>query len=285
MNIAFNITRRCNKDCYFCYLEKKDEDLSLEQLKKIIYNIDNIEKVTLTGGEALLHEDLYEMLDFLVDISSDINLLTNGTLLNKKTIDKLLPYDPNLFVTYNEIQPLLSKELEYAHNNGLRVNIHHLLRKESLEYLDKICMDILFAKKVLFLYPTSIGRSKIEMYRPEEWFHMLGEMLNITSKYDIEIYFEKAFIHKKELKKGIDICPSGKDIFIDSNGLSYPCCLLVDTIEGSYDLRPIKVEAEDCPFLSNNKIIEDDYERICPLLVTDASEKKYTFPGRLDYKK
>lgn len=77
---------KCNMSCKHCYAEKKDNELSIDQIKKIKEYSDSldIKKFALLGGEPLLHKNFAE----IVKILPNVSIYTNG-LLVKKNIDIL----------------------------------------------------------------------------------------------------------------------------------------------------------------------------------------------------
>lgn len=281
MDIAFNITRKCNKGCDYCYLSLTGEDLSFNRIKEILESV-NVETVTLTGGEPLMHPNIKDILAFISGRSNHIHLLSNGILLNKDYLTAIREANAELFVTYNEPNKNISGNLHQANQYGIEVNLHHVLTKTSLFFLDDICQDIDFVKSLLLLYPTDMGQGKVIMYDPEEWFPLIDRANTITKNYGIKTYFEQAFA-----KKGSDLakqnpCPTGKDIFIDVNTKSYPCCLLVDKVKGNDSLSPVIMTPERCNFIRDNPLpVSSSYIRICPIVITDRYDGSFQFPSHL----
>src|SRR3989344_150104 len=232
MDIAFNITRKCNKGCDYCYLNLTGEDLSVDRIKEILESVD-VETVTLTGGEPLMHPNINDILAFLSGRGKHVHLLSNGILLNDDYLTAIREANVELFVTYNEPNKKISGNLHRANQHGIEVNLHHVLTKKSVVSLDDICQDIDFAKSLLFLYPTDLGKGNVIMYAPEEWFLLLDRAIAIIQDCGIRTYFEQAFTIKGSDLAKKKPCLTGKDLFIDVNGKSYPCCLLVDKVRGN----------------------------------------------------
>jgi radical SAM protein with 4Fe4S-binding SPASM domain len=80
------VTYRCNLDCEFCYVGKKDSpELGSADLKKILFKIYHearVPSVSFTGGEPLLREDLPELVRYASRMGLWTNLITNGTRLD-----------------------------------------------------------------------------------------------------------------------------------------------------------------------------------------------------------
>ena len=92
-SICWNITNKCNENCKFCY-RKMRHDNKLEQNKKIFDNLSQIkvDKITFSGGEPLLYDDLFELVDYVRSKNSEIklSLTTNGLLIDDKILDKII---------------------------------------------------------------------------------------------------------------------------------------------------------------------------------------------------
>lgn len=74
----------CNLKCSYCdtaYAQKPEmgEEMSIEN---IVDKVDSFGygRVTLTGGEPLMQEDIYDLIDKLVDLKKEVNVETNGSL-------------------------------------------------------------------------------------------------------------------------------------------------------------------------------------------------------------
>ena len=102
-HLQWHLTERCNLKCKHCY---QDEDyikseLNKEQLFEIFYQYLELTKkwrlgkdksvVSLTGGEPLLHKDFFALLKLCCEHKDFLtcNILTNGTLFDKKLVQKL----------------------------------------------------------------------------------------------------------------------------------------------------------------------------------------------------
>lgn len=79
--IMIPITHKCNLNCTFCYLPKRDsKELTIEEIKNIIKNFKG-ERVRFGGGEPTLREDLPELIRFTLKNKKIPVLVTNGLKL------------------------------------------------------------------------------------------------------------------------------------------------------------------------------------------------------------
>ncbi|MFP4111864.1 MAG: radical SAM protein [Candidatus Woesearchaeota archaeon] len=108
------ITRDCNNDCLFCSVPKREEYLSKDD---IFTRIENLIKtghtqITISGGEPILHKNLYEIVSFIRSKGLTARVITNGTLLDKKIINKLVMSGLNDIVfSIHSLDPSLSKTI------------------------------------------------------------------------------------------------------------------------------------------------------------------------------
>ncbi|MDI6704185.1 MAG: radical SAM protein [bacterium] len=97
LNCQIEVTNRCNLNCGMCNREKlftKEEltkDMDLQRFKEIIERIPEIPWINLGGrGEPLLHPDIFLMIDFCKTHKKRGYITTNGFLLNKDMIKRLV---------------------------------------------------------------------------------------------------------------------------------------------------------------------------------------------------
>lgn len=93
--VAWEITRRCNLHCAHCRAWAEDEcyqgELSLEQCKAVIDDIARISDpiLILTGGEPLLRDDIWEIIDYAHAAGLHPVIGTNGTLIDDDTAARI----------------------------------------------------------------------------------------------------------------------------------------------------------------------------------------------------
>lgn len=92
-SISISITGKCNLKCNYCFYANEMAGLKdmptatwlkvFEELTKI-----GIMDVSLTGGEALLRPDIFELIDGIIANRMRYNILSNGTLIDEKLLNK-----------------------------------------------------------------------------------------------------------------------------------------------------------------------------------------------------
>ena len=93
--VAWELTRNCNLNCVHCRASATkgpyDDELSLPECKRIMDDIRSFADPTiiLTGGEPLLREDIFEIIDYGTGIGLRMVIAINGTLLDREKALKL----------------------------------------------------------------------------------------------------------------------------------------------------------------------------------------------------
>lgn len=77
----------CNLRCSYCdteYAQFKSTDnkrMTLKGIYKAITAFGKVDRITITGGEPLLHENIYDLIRYLENKGYQINVETNGTIV------------------------------------------------------------------------------------------------------------------------------------------------------------------------------------------------------------
>ena len=86
--LTLMLTSLCNLKCKFCDIPERDynkKELSKQEVVKIIDSAVRlgIEQLDITGGEPLLHKDLFEIISYASSSGLKVTLSTNGVLLKE----------------------------------------------------------------------------------------------------------------------------------------------------------------------------------------------------------
>lgn len=92
---SIGVTQRCDSRCYYCDIWKWQDfipDPTIEEFKKIFSSLSNlgVKVVSLSGGEPLLRKDIEEVISIVKNYNMRAQIVTNGVLLSKDRIIKLL---------------------------------------------------------------------------------------------------------------------------------------------------------------------------------------------------
>ena len=94
-SLQFELSSRCNERCIHCYIpndkKKQGFDMPKEKVKKILDEFASMGglHVTLSGGEAFLHNNLLEIVDYCRKKDLMISILSNLISLKDEQIPKL----------------------------------------------------------------------------------------------------------------------------------------------------------------------------------------------------
>lgn len=89
--VYFNVTGRCNLQCTTCYFNASPsyhDPLGTEEMKQVINNLaaGGVTQVVVSGGEPLVRQDIFDLLQHARSLFRRIILLTNGIILRKYEI-------------------------------------------------------------------------------------------------------------------------------------------------------------------------------------------------------
>jgi AdoMet-dependent heme synthase len=86
-HVVWEITKRCNLNCIHCYassVESSQNELTTAEGKRLLDQIaavDDFRMIVITGGEPLIRNDIFELLEYASRLGFRIVFSTNGTLL------------------------------------------------------------------------------------------------------------------------------------------------------------------------------------------------------------
>ncbi len=97
--VIWNLIRRCNLTCKHCYTTSADIDFPGELTTSEIFSVmDDLKTfkvpvLILSGGEPLLHPDIFAISKRAKDMGFYVALSSNGTLINKQNIKQIAEID------------------------------------------------------------------------------------------------------------------------------------------------------------------------------------------------
>lgn len=84
ISIKLNITKKCNLRCKHCFINEYQGEMPIEEIFDLIddFHKNRLPILFITGGEPFIRNDLIDILLYLKNTSINVNLATNGTLIN-----------------------------------------------------------------------------------------------------------------------------------------------------------------------------------------------------------
>jgi len=247
MELDLHVTNRCNLKCRHCVYKSGDRempDFPYTTLKSLICDFRklNIEEIHITGGEPLLHPDIYSMIQFLSTNGFIVKMQSNGLLIDQVSAEKL--------VQAGLQQILISLDGLREYHNHFRcserafqgaidaikcclaahipVRVNTVVSKEnSLEVADLIYYLKEFnISQHSFFYLTPIGRGetlKVTVLSFEEWKATQDVILKAARKFKLleRIKVQDVFHKEKQFIKS-SLCRNDNCLIL-SNGDVYHC--------------------------------------------------------------
>ncbi len=93
--IVWNVCRHCNMTCPHCYAAATDKPsrrrLTTDQALALLHELADcgVKVLIFSGGEPLLREDLFELIEFANKLGMSTHLSTNGVLIDPDTARRL----------------------------------------------------------------------------------------------------------------------------------------------------------------------------------------------------
>jgi len=149
-------TSGCNLRCTYCdtkYAYENGNNKSIEQIQKKIKEYPN-KKICITGGEPLIQDEIYDLLNFLLNDDYKIEIETNGSI----NIDKI-PKNKSILISLDIKCPSSN-----MHEKMILNNIALLEEKDQIKFIIKNEKDYEYAKKIIDHY-----NPKCDIYFQPVW--------------------------------------------------------------------------------------------------------------------
>lgn len=259
-----DIINVCNLHCEHCYWwlnRKENEELTVEQWKKVIdekFKKNHVFIVTLVGGEPTMRPDVIEL--FMKEFPKRVSIVSNGTIPLKK-YDNIYFYWISIDGT-KEIHDKIrgngawektrTNVLDYVGKNGKLaykdIWITMTINKLNYHTIKDVVADwIDHSNKIGFQFHTPFMKND-PLWMPfgEERSRVVDEIIEMQKKYPDYIINPRKQLELMKYNWGgkgttpID-CPTWAIISVDHMGREKkPCCI------GSAESKSMKPICEDC---------------------------------------
>lgn len=280
-NVHLDIISKCNERCSHCYIpsNKKTTFMDKELFYKILSECDDLKVIhfTISGGEPLLHPNIIEFLNNIIEHNYSLNLLSNLLLFNS-TILNIIKKSPLI-----GIQTSLYSMDPYIHDKITGVSGSFEKTRDAILKIKETNIPIQISCPIFKI-------NKDSYYSVIEWGERndikIGDDLNIIDCYDhshenleyrLKLSEVKDYIYKRSTKNNdylrniklkalekkqvsyndfvCSVCSSS--ICIGDNGDIYPCAgwrgHIVANINES-PLRNIWLYNKEIQYLRNLKM-------------------------------
>lgn len=263
---SFLITENCCFRCVMCGIWKSQpkDELSTDEVKNILLQLkeEGFKKIQFTGGEPLLRSDILEIIDYTNRIGfQTIRLATNGYLLNKRNILKLINSGVSSFSisldaigedfdkirgtngAYEKVINALNILSKLKKTNNIDVNISTMIMHQNLDNIfevieigEKLKIPVTFNLLDFNLYffksVSNKEKLKIEPQDLQKLDIVVDKLVEIKKEkpwligrpYVALLYIKNYF--RYPLQKSIPCSMWLTKIVIDSEGNVLPCLAL-----------------------------------------------------------
>ena len=218
MIVSWNTTNACNMNCPHCYrdagkaapneLTTSEAKTMLQQISAAGDNYKHAPKIMIfSGGEPLLREDIFELVEYAASQGLRPVFGTNGILLTSDVVKKLKEsgaaamgisldsIDPEKHDSFRGVPDGFNKTVEGMKNcreMGLRFQIHTTVMDWNYDEIEKIT-DLAVelgasAHHIFFLVPTGRGASLAAgIMKAKKYEHILERIVERQKDIPIEL--------------------------------------------------------------------------------------------------
>jgi MoaA/NifB/PqqE/SkfB family radical SAM enzyme len=290
VSAVFAITYRCQCNCVHCsvgaYKSKPDEELTTWEIKNAINALSKlwIFKITFFGGEPLLREDMFELLNYAGSLRMRVSIDTNGLALTPEVVKKLkLAKIANVNISLDSPDPDIHDKLRGVPGcferaiSGIKLCVAAGIPCLVSTYASKRAIANGDMKKLISL-SRSLGASGVKILLPiisGKWLGSMEEKLSLQEEEEVRKLLDPLFVYIEDalsmLRNSSKRCSSlDKNFFYISPFGDIQLCPAVPLSFGNirhHDLSSIvkkmwahptsNIKCEGC--LINNKVFRDRY--------------------------
>jgi mycofactocin biosynthetic radical S-adenosylmethionine protein MftC len=256
-SLYLHLTTRCNLACPHCYVNSPSQgDLPTSQVLRLVDELRDAggNRVTLSGGEPLLHPDIRGILRYAA-ARAQVQLLSNGTRLDRDWVaflaqevnpDIQLSLDGSRAEIHDRIRgpgsfaaTLKAVGLLQEAGLGGQITLAATIMRPNLKDLPEIMRlaQALGVAQVRFLPVRRVGRAKqgweaiggLKVEEYEEFFdYAAGLRGGNRPTLEVNCGLSGFLLEMPGTCAGNDTwCPVGRSLIVDVWGQTYPCVLMM----------------------------------------------------------
>ena len=268
--IDWAITAKCNLSCRHCRGFPEGE-LSTGRARKLIAEIAELEPgwVIVEGGEPLLRDDLFDLLELMRQRQLEVHLISNGMLLTPQVITTLKQLGVRVMISIDGATPATYEAIRNGASLERVVQSARSCAREGL--LEAVNFTILktnyteipgvleLAASIGVPGATLIGLKPCQDYgekllSPEEYGEAIRLACRAAQKTGVTLFFDEPFFWATVREWGLPApiptvgdgilapstpaCIFGEYLFIETNGDVKPCSFAPMTL-GNVNEKPL----------------------------------------------
>lgn len=241
--VSWAVTDRCNLRCRHCYNLRRGlpDELTVEQCALIVRRLAEAGalSVTLTGGEPLLRDSIFEIIGLLVAAGLSVEVNTNGLLLTRDIASRLedsgvsgirISLDGSTPEVHDEIRGFsgafreAARALEIAARTGMRTSVATVPNTLNLSQLrDTVALarDLGAHAHYFFRFVPVRGSAHESLAPPGRvYFEAMEELRN---SYPDRIHWEEPLKGRLGATGSFGCAAGTSYIAIGSDGTVFPC--------------------------------------------------------------
>lgn len=268
--VVWHFTNLCDLHCDYCSQdagEKLKDELSLDKKLQLVEEISLIQPrmLAFTGGEAVLSNDFWPVLDKSSKLVKQCCVGTNGYALKDDILNKLQDHDVRIINasingSYAELNDSIrgrkgnfnqvTEGIKRAVDKGMFIELSMMVSKKNYHDVDNVINlgKSLGVREIELIDYRMVGRSKNDKTNAlsdDEIFNLMNKIDYDNSKTRIwcfEARFPKYRIAHKNLSDERSTgCDAGYGmVIIQPNGIVTPCTFLPDVKIGDVRETPLR---------------------------------------------
>ena len=238
--VYFNLTKRCNLSCSYCYakadINYKLREMPLEFWVNKVLQIKELNPkstICFSGGEALLFEGFWELAEKIKNIGMGLSLITNGTISQQEDVSRYKTLFQNIKVSIDSLDENINSITRGAGS----------LRKAK-EFIDTLIAENI--KPTIMVVVTKANHERLvdfitafnkDVFITFQPMYKMGRALdNDNLGLTADEYYKALDRTKIDKMKGdgalkrnrkLSWCGMGRNVLsIESDGRVFPCHLL-----------------------------------------------------------
>lgn len=241
--VQFSISSVCNLNCKYCYATDREElshpQMELADYRRVIDEILTINpetSFTITGGEPLMNKDYINIARYINERGCNVDLLTNGTLINDKNIKHIKECFWRVTISIDGSTKEKHERFRGSNTYDRTQRAIDFLHKYQVPYLLSMTVNRLNIDDVNAMAKKYGGRLRFAPLFPAGNANHSEEDLSITGKeyYDVlrnaegvnPLSYCESTLDAAQKCRRCKCAIGGSELSISATGDVYPCQLL-----------------------------------------------------------
>jgi len=205
-DLCFEIIQKCPNNCLFCSSESNYDKCNIVYFKTFkntinyFISLGGIEEISFSGGEPMLHQNIYDMIEFCSKLGIKTTLYTSGIVPRIEQLQSENQYIQRILSQLGNFKDISIDEFKRLESCGLSKVVFDLQASEVDEYNElmgtKNNMPLLL-KSILHAFYCSFDKS----------IHFIPNKINVNQIKDVLELTELAGINELRVLKFV---PQGR---------------------------------------------------------------------------